>query len=561
VVEQRAPPVAHAVPFGQLPADNILVEAKLERRNQTDERGVTLADLPPTPAQFRVALATVTTLLVAFAVTAPFADLKLPRVDAFIPALQATMFVTDLTTSILLFAQFSVSRSRGLLALVNGYLFTALMIISFLVTFPGVLTPTGLFGSGLQTTVWLYLFWHLGLPSAICAYVWLDRARHTTPVTELPAWLIMGLSVAIVITLVCGFTFVATAGHDFLPRLFQDQTRYAPLSYYVAAINVLFGLFVLVVLWVHRRSILDLWLTVVMLAWIAEYVMSALLTSARFDLGWYAGRIYSLITATIVLAMLLAEVTRLYARLARSNRMLRRERDNTLMNLGAMAASISHEVKQPLTAIMTNGEVALISLKKEPADHALARAALNDIIDESQRAREMLESVRALFGRSEEKRQAIDLNEIILDVLKARRRELEEHGIITQVELESALPQAVGHGGQLKEVVSNLVGNAIEAMATVKERRRVLCISTEARFPRTVAVTVEDSGLGIDPSRLDKIFDPFVTTKPKGTGLGLALCRLIIDHHGGRLVASVGKMGGARFEFMLPTSPAQISTP
>jgi signal transduction histidine kinase len=105
-----------------------------------------------------------------------------------------------------------------------------------------------------------------------------------------------------------------------------------------------------------------------------------------------------------------------------------------------------------------------------------------------------------------------------------------------------------------------LVGNAIEAMAGIKKKRRVLRVSTQARSPRTIAVTVEDSGRGIDPSRLDRIFDPFVTTKPKGTGLGLALSRLIVDHHGGRLAASAGKTGGAKFEFTLPMKPAQIST-
>jgi signal transduction histidine kinase len=216
-------------------------------------------------------------------------------------------------------------------------------------------------------------------------------------------------------------------------------------------------------------------------------------------------------------------------------------------------------VRQPLTAIVSNSEAALISLKKS-TKHKLLRSTLNDIIDESERASEMLESVRALFGRSDEKRQAIDLNEIILDVVKARRRDLEEHGIVTQMELESALPHAMGHGGQLKAVVFNLVGNAIEAMAGVKKKRRVLRVSTEARSPRTIAVTVEDSGPGIASSRLDKIFDPFVTTKPKGTGLGLALSKLIIDHHGGRLAASVRKTGGAQFEFTLPIKPAQVST-
>ena len=527
--------------------------------NQINEREVSLVELPPTLAQTRLALAITVALLVAFGVTAPFADLEVRRIDMFIPTVKATMFVTDFTTSAMLFAQFSVSRSRGLLALATGYLFAALMIIPYLLTFPSLFTPTGLLGADLQTTVWLYIFWHLGLPTAICAYIWLAHARLTTPLTELPVWLIIGSSVAMVIVLTCGFTLVATVGHDFLPRIFLDQTNYSPLSYYIAAINITFGLFVLVALWVHRRSILDLWLMVVVLAWIAEYIMSALLSSARFDLGWYASRIYSLITATIILAVLLAEVTRLYARLARSNRMLRRERDNTLMNLSAMAASISHEVKQPLTAIVINCDAALISLKKAPANRLL-RSALNDIIDECRRASEMLESVRALFGRSDQKRQLIDLNVIILDVLKARRRELDEHGITARIELESALPLVIGHGGQLKEVISNLVGNAIEAMASTKKRRHVLRTTTGARPPNAIIVTVEDSGPGIDRSKLDKIFDPFVTTKPKGTGLGLALCRLIVDHHGGKLVASAGKMGGAQFEFTLPMSPGQIST-
>jgi signal transduction histidine kinase len=256
------------------------------------------------------------------------------------------------------------------------------------------------------------------------------------------------------------------------------------------------------------------------------------------------------------MVMLLAEMTRLYESLARSNVMLQRERDNKLTSLEAMAASISHEVRQPLAAIATRSDTALRFLERAPPDLARVRSNLTTIVDESRRASQVFDNVRALFSSADAGQQAIDVNEIARGVLRILREELEEHGIATRTELTSGLPLVIGHGGQMQEVILNLVRNAIEAMDAIKDGRRVLQVKTSRHGDDTIAVVIEDSGPGIDPEKLGGIFDPFVSTKPRGMGLGLAICRMTIERHGGQLSASAGKNKGALFQFVLPIKSA-----
>jgi signal transduction histidine kinase len=518
-----------------------------------------LATLPPTPAQRRLALAVAAVLLAVFAITVPFAPTPLPEVDAFIPAVQSSIIVTDLITSVLLFAQFSVTRSRALLVLASGYLFTALMVLPHMLTFPGVFAPAGLLGAGLQTTVWLYIFWHLGFPVAVCGYMWLrnpDRAAGAGPESVRTA---IGWSVAIVVGLACGLTVLTTAGHDLLPRIFLDRTRFSLLSDYFAAFNLLVGLVALAALLFFRRSILDLWLIIVVVAWLAEHMFAAILTSARFELGWYAGRVYSLITATVVLIVMLAEITGLYARIARSNMLLQQERNSTLMSMEALAASVAHEVRQPLAAISLSGGSALRFLRRSPPELAEVEASLKRMIDDSHRASDVFDSVRTLFRRTLPEAGMVDVNELVLEALRSLRRELDEHGITQAVALTAELPPVKGHKGQLQEVVLNLMRNAIEAMESVGGQR-VLRVTSERRNHDSIVVAVEDSGPGIDPSKVDTIFDAFVSTKPQGMGLGLALCKLIVTRHGGSVSASSGKQGGALMRFTLPVASAASST-
>jgi signal transduction histidine kinase len=318
----------------------------------------------------------------------------------------------------------------------------------------------------------------------------------------------------------------------------------------------LIGALVLVALWVRQRSVLDQWLLIAGCTLLVEQVFGGLLSGERFSLGFYAGRIFSLVTATVVLIVLLAETGRLYTRLARSNTMLQREQNNKLMNLEAMVATISHEVRQPLAAIMMNGDAALQLLKHTPPDIEEARSALTDIVGDGHRANEVFANIRALFRSRHHERQAIDVNEIAIGVLNLLRTELKDHRVTTRTELTTDLPLVLGHKGQLQEVILNLVHNAIEAMDTNQVGRRVLRLRTEYDGAETITVAIEDSGPGIDPNELDGLFDAFVTTKTHGLGLGLAICRMIIERHEGKLSASSDNKSGALFQFTLPVKSA-----
>jgi signal transduction histidine kinase len=250
---------------------------------------------------------------------------------------------------------------------------------------------------------------------------------------------------------------------------------------------------------------------------------------------------------------LIAELRQRTEELGRSLTDLQRERDNKLMNLEAMAASIAHEVRQPLSAIATSGNAALRFLGRTPPDHKEVRSSLSRIITNSHRASQVFDNIRTLFGKVDKGHELIDMNEIVLEVLHTLRGELKDRVITVRTELTSQLPLVMGHRGQLHEVLLNLVRNAIEAMDAIKDGRRVLQARTERHDGRDeIVVAIEDSGPGIDPEKLDGIFDAFVSTKPQGMGLGLAICRMIIDRHGGQLSASSGKRRGAVFQFILP---------
>ncbi len=260
---------------------------------------------------------------------------------------------------------------------------------------------------------------------------------------------------------------------------------------------------------------------------------------------------------TAVLAALFAERRDSEARLARSNAMLQRERDNKLMNLQAAIASISHEIKQPLSAIALNGAAARALLESDRPDLEEAQTALSDVISDSHRTGEILDNLRRLFGNVEQEKAPVDVNELILSVLRLLRGDLTSHGITLGVELASGLPFVMGNKVQLQEVIINLAQNAIDAMAPIKDARRSLTIKTRVNGSKTILMELEDSGPGIDPQRLDSIFEAFVSTKPRGMGLGLAICRTIIERHGGKISAASDTGSGAMFQIYLPIEVAE----
>jgi signal transduction histidine kinase len=258
----------------------------------------------------------------------------------------------------------------------------------------------------------------------------------------------------------------------------------------------------------------------------------------------------------IVLASLFSERRESEARLARSNMMLQRERNNRLMNIDAITSAIVHEVRQPLAAIAANGSAGIRWLTATPPDFDEVRAAMTRIVHDSHRASQVLESIRALFKGADLEAQPVDLNGIALGALDLLSGELKDHGVITHTELAPELPLVPGHSGQLQEVMLNLIRNAIDAMDSITDRARVLRVRTERDGREAIVVSVEDTGPGIDPQKFHSVFDAFVTTKPQGMGLGLAICRMIISLHEGRLSASTDNKSGALFQFTLPIKSA-----
>jgi signal transduction histidine kinase len=520
---------------------------------QVDQSGIVLADLPARQTQRKVALAVTFAFLGSAALIASFASVQLPRVDAVIPASQTLIFTNDLVTSVLLISQFTIVRWHALLVLACGYLFTALLDVAHLLTFPGAFAPTGLLGAGLNSTGWLYVFWHSGLPVAVISYVVLkDRAPQvrsfhgSTPTA-------VAISIAVVIAIVFGLIWMATAGERYLPTLFVDRTTLTSSAKYVGMMMFLLSAIALVMLWFRQRSVLDLWLMVVMCVWIMDILFTSVLGHSRFSVGFYASRVFSVITATLVLIVLLSETMTLYARLAIANFAQRRERDSRMMTMEAVAASIAHEIKQPLGGIVTSGNAGLNWLDRPIPEVQKARDSLQRIVRDGRRAAQVLDSIRSLFRVTNQEKRPIAINALALEVLELAAAELRLAGVLVVTDLSKDDPTVFANKVQLQQVILNLITNAIEAMRPITDRARALKVSS-TNFGGHVLIAVEDSGSGIDPKNIEEIFDAFFTTKTYGTGMGLSICRSIIEAHDGKLWVTPKETEGVIFQFTVLTS-------
>ena len=224
------------------------------------------------------------------------------------------------------------------------------------------------------------------------------------------------------------------------------------------------------------------------------------------------------------------------------------------MEMGATAASITHEIAQPLAAITANGNAALRWLGSTTPNLDEARAALKGIVADSHRTGEVINSIRSLFKMDVQAKARQDVNELIREVLALVRGEVENHRVSVRAELSYGLPQIPANHVLLRQVIVNLIMNAVDAMSTVVNRPRVLGVKTELDESNYLLISVEDSGIGIDPRNIDRIFEPFFTTKSHGMGVGLSISRSIIENHDGRLSVSLGQPYGSIFRVFLPTS-------
>jgi signal transduction histidine kinase len=220
--------------------------------------------------------------------------------------------------------------------------------------------------------------------------------------------------------------------------------------------------------------------------------------------------------------------------------------------MGEMAASIAHEINQPLAAIANNASASLRWLGQDPPNVKRARSVLERVVSDAGRAGEVIGSIRGMLAKGGQDRVELDVNDLIREVMTFVRADLKHHGITVRTELAENLPRIAGVRIQLQQVLLNLITNAADAMASVEQRPRVLTVRSQKSGDCDIVVTVEDTGSGIDQAGLERLFEPFFSTKPEGMGMGLSICRSIVEAHGGRITASPARGGGSVFQVSLP---------
>ena len=491
-------------------------------------------------------------LLAVFCITARYAHHQLPIVPAFVPIYACLIVVNGLITTVLLFAQFWVVRWTWLLVLAGGYLFTALMAISGVLAFPGVFSPTGLLG-GLQSAAWIGTSYQFGAPAILIAALLVREWRGTAGTVHYTPGLAIALSVALVAAVTCGLTWAILAHEEILPRLFENGVQQSQNIILVVVPIMALEAGAFLWLWRKGRSVLDLWLMVMCAAWLLERSLSGPLAGARYSLGWYTGHIFHMAATFTVLLLLLSEATALYANMARASMQRRGARQTRQIAMDATAASIVHEIRQPLMALRANASAGLFQAAKAEPDMAEVRAILSDMDAEGRRIGEIIDGVRIMFRESTHDRRPLNLNTVVRDVLSTVELDLHIHDVTVKTNLENDLPLILGDSGQLHQVFLNLITNAIEAMTDAAGRPHVLTVSSRYLAESSkIAVAVEDTGIGIADKDGSRILEPFFSTKAGGSGVGLTICQVIVKAHGGRLEVRANQPCGMVFCVILP---------
>jgi len=510
---------------------------------------VVVALMPATSKQRAVA-AGIAVVIIAFAVlVAPFAHLQIGKIDSFVPVLQTVLSAADLLTAILLLAQYSVQPHRSLLAIASAYLFSASFAFLQTLSFPGGYAPGGLIGDGFNTPAWFFVLWHTAFFLCVLSYASLKEIN--APIARSPA-----ASIALTLGFVCGAVALSatlvTVGVEHLPSFYTASvTLQTRLGNQINIALFVFGAFLLLLLFARSRTVLDLWLMVTLLAWLPNFLVAAVASSVRFSAGWYAARGFALVASCMLLSVLLTEMTVLYSRLASALTMQRRERANRLVSIDAATAAIAHEVRSPLGSITLNASTALQMLQAQPPRLEEVNVILRDMEEASLRVNETIRSVRGLFKDAADQPAAIDIEEVTRQVLRLLQHELQlnEVSVVTEFHVDGALVRA--DPVQLQQVILNLLKNALEAMNSTSAGGRRLFVGT--RLDRdAVVLFVRDNGAGVCPRDQGRIFEPFFTTKQAGMGLGLPICRMIVERYDGSLVLAESGRHGSTFEVALP---------
>ena len=386
------------------------------------EQHFMLTSLSPGPAQRRLALAIVLGLLVVFVLIAfgPLASIHPPRVNAFVPAYVTAIFLCDSITAILLYAQFSITRSRSMLVIASGYLFGALILIPWVMVFPDLFAPGSLVG-GLQSTSFLWMCQHAGFALSVTGYALSKGSdeRMRFGLVNVRAGIAVSAAATAAVVALAAFACIAGAAH--LPRVALDTLHFSALwPYFIGTPVAVASASALIALWIRRRTVLDLWLMVVMCLYVIEVPLSYYPDPSRFSVGWYTVRVIGILSSSLVLIVLLYEISTLYAKLLRAVYAQRRERQARLMTGDAVAAAIAHEVRQPLTAMITTADAGWRFLDRSAPNLDKAKEAFRRITADGHRAGDVIGNIRANYRGDAQDWTDVNLNELIQEATRPR---------------------------------------------------------------------------------------------------------------------------------------------
>lgn len=507
--------------------------------------------MPIDATQRRIAFGVMIAILVIELAAAPFAYLRVAEINSFIPAVQSVLCILHLITAVLLFSQYAVRPRFAMLALASGYVFSGLFAFLQMLAFPGAFPTYDLIGNR-DAPAWLFVFWQTAFSLAAIIYALSKDAKDASSSGRSPMVCIC-MALACIVATAAGLTLLLLGGSAHLPKIFVDST--AQTTAMLTYLNIYLWLLsstALLLLFVRRRTILDLWLMVTLFAWWPLFVVPLYFTVIRFSVGWYVARSLAMLASSALLAVLLGEITLLYARLANSVMLSRRERTERLATVEAATSAMAHEIRQPLAGIATMGAAGLNWLKATPADIGRARACFAAMIDAGHHADEIISGIGSLFRRAPSERTMVQLNEVLREAMSLVQNDVVANGISVRVRCREGLPPIHADHTQLQQVVLNVVRNAIDAMSgrPAGERRLRVWISFDGKS--VISLCVRDSGCGVADDDRGRIFQPFYTTKPHGMGLGLAICRSIVEEHGGELRLAETSSHGSMFEIVLP---------
>ncbi|MBV9522072.1 MAG: MASE4 domain-containing protein [Alphaproteobacteria bacterium] len=533
-----------------------------------------LSTVPALRRERHLALAVVVASAIAFIAVVPFARTPLPNVPSFIPTYESALAINDLITAVLLFGQFARLGSRALLVLACGYLFDALIIIPHALTFPGVFSATGLLGARDQTTAWLYVFWHGGFPLFVLGYAWLDRRNSRPEGVADGIATAMTLGIGGVVLAVIALTFMATRGHDLLPVIVRNGDYSLLVAKGVSPAIWLLSALALVALWRRRDpAVLDLWLMVVMWVWLFDVALSAIVGSARFDLGWYGGRSYGLFASSFVLAVLLLEMNRLYRSLgaalsateARNLELIRSREElarvQRLEAIGQLTGGIAHDFNNLLTVITGNLDLILRTCGEGSKVERLAQGAVRA----AARGEKLTQQLLTFSRRQVTRPETVNPNHLLADFEGFIKRAVGERVEIVTI-LSPLLDPAHIDTAEFESALLNLVVNARDAIdgagrITIETKNVVLDAAYAAKHSGVtpgpyVMVAVSDTGSGMSAEVIAKAFDPFFTTKDvgKGSGLGLSQVYGFVKNAGGHVNINSELGVGTTVTLFLPKS-------